>query len=421
MSYRNCTIQDLVDEGLLHKPIDGNHGNIHPKSADFVDEGIPFVMASDLQNGVVNLKKASKISVMQASSLQKGFSYSGDILLSHKGSIGLVAKVPELDTDYIMLTPQVTYYRVKNDQELDADYIKYYFLSDIFQWTMKNLSGGGTRSYIGISAQRKLPFILPELETQKMIVSVLNSWDDYLEKLDQKIEAKKNIKKGLMQQLLTGKSRLPGYKSEWTETHLSAIAKVDSGFGFSEKFQGHSDKEIPFIKVSDMNLSGNETKITVWNNSVTADEMNQMKARTFPLGSIVFPKIGAAINTNKKRLLTRPTIVDNNVMVLIPIETVSANFLFQWMLAFDLKRWANDSGVPSMRKSEVEAHLLKIPSDFDEMREIGEILNVADDEIEALSLLKRCVLDQKKYLLNNLVTGKISTSKSTEVKEAVHA
>ena len=89
--WRYCLIQDLVDEGIIEKPMDGNHGNIHPTSSDFVPSGIPFIMANCIKDEVLVLDECNFISKEQADSLQKGFSKNGDVLLTHKGTVGTTA------------------------------------------------------------------------------------------------------------------------------------------------------------------------------------------------------------------------------------------------------------------------------------------------------------------------------------------
>src|SRR5665648_951459 len=74
-------VASLVKGGILEKPIDGNHGNIHPKSSDFVENGVPFIMASDLDNGQINYNDCKFISENTANNLQKGFSEPGDVLI----------------------------------------------------------------------------------------------------------------------------------------------------------------------------------------------------------------------------------------------------------------------------------------------------------------------------------------------------
>ena len=159
--------------------MDGNHGEKHPKSTDYVPAGVPFIMANDLSEGTVNLKTCAFISQKQADSLDKGFAKPGDVLLTHKATLGRTAIVPNTYST-IVLTPQVTYYRCKNG--LYNKFLKYYFDSPKFQKIFLNWAGSGsTRLYLGITAQRKLPIVLPPIEEQKRIADILSALDDKIE------------------------------------------------------------------------------------------------------------------------------------------------------------------------------------------------------------------------------------------------
>jgi type I restriction enzyme S subunit len=129
--WRETTVGELVAEGLLDRPMDGNHGEMHPKGSDFVEHGIPFIMASDLADGRVDTTHCAFISEEQARSLRKGFARPGDVLISHKATMGRTAIVGKLDVPFLMLTPQVTYYRVLKPELLSRCYLKYYFDSPI--------------------------------------------------------------------------------------------------------------------------------------------------------------------------------------------------------------------------------------------------------------------------------------------------
>ncbi|WP_118790083.1 restriction endonuclease subunit S [Haemophilus haemolyticus] len=187
------TVQELVDLQIIEKPLDGNHGSIHPTSKDYVEDGIPFIMASDLSNGLVNFSSCKFITEKQANTLRKGFSIAGDILLSHKATIGRTATVQENKYPFLVLTPQVTYYRVKDKQKLNNLYLKYYFDSQYFQSILQQWAGSGsTRAYIGITEQLKLPIILPDIDIQNEIV-------DIIDRLDQKIYLNTQINQTLEQ------------------------------------------------------------------------------------------------------------------------------------------------------------------------------------------------------------------------------
>ena len=177
--WRSYTVLQLVDKGMLEKPFDGNHGAIHPKASDYVPVGIPFIMANDLVEGKVAYNSCHFISCSQASSLKKGFAKPGDVLLTHKATIGRTAIVG-IEYPSIILTPQVTYYRVKKG--INNRYLKYYFDSDPFQQLFQSWSGAGsTRAYLGITEQLKLPIVLPSLAEQNSIAAILSSLDDKIE------------------------------------------------------------------------------------------------------------------------------------------------------------------------------------------------------------------------------------------------
>jgi type I restriction enzyme S subunit len=144
----------------------------------------------------------------------------------------------------------------------------------------------------------------------------------------------------------------------WRWVRLGDIGDVVNGYGFAEHLQGRTDLPFPFIKVSDMNASNAETVISRAANTVDEAILKQLRARTYPAGTVIFPKVGGALLTNKKRLLGAEATFDNNVMGIVPKE-VDSQFLFYWMQSFDLRTIANIQALPSIRQSDVAA--LKIP------------------------------------------------------------
>ena len=202
------SVRILIGMGELEIQ-DGNHGEIHPKSDDYVDEGIPFILSNNIISGEVDYTNCNKINKEQADSLRIGFSKAGDILLSHKGSIGKVAFVDRTPTDYIMLTPQVTYYRTKMNV-ISNKYLFHYFQSYYFQEMMLLLSSdGSTRNYIGIIDQRNLNIITPPISEQQQIVNYLDKEttkiDSLVEKETQRIKLLKEYRQSLISEVVTGK------------------------------------------------------------------------------------------------------------------------------------------------------------------------------------------------------------------------
>ncbi len=161
---------------------------------------------------------------------------------------------------------------------------------------------------------------------------------------------------------------------DWPMVSIQETATVQSGFGFPKDFQGNTDEEIPFLKVSDMNLPGNEIQIVSWNNSVSRSILAKLKAKSFPVGTVIFPKIGAAIATNKKRILSKESTYDNNVMGIVPHpDKLLPTFLHTYLLSFDLSSWASQSQPPSMRKTTVESHKIPLPPLAEQEAIVSEI------------------------------------------------
>ncbi|USH19779.1 restriction endonuclease subunit S [Staphylococcus pseudintermedius] len=186
MEFKKSTVEELIEQDVIEKPMDGNHGSIHPKTKDFTDVGIPFITAADIHSDKVDIEKANKLSEKDAQKLKKGFAKKRDVLLTHKASVGRTAVVNNMEYDYIILSPQVTYYRIKDTTTLLPEYLYLYFKSNYFNQIINQWAGGSTRKYIGITAQKKLPILYPSIKNQKKIV-------DFIMTFEYKVQVNKKI------------------------------------------------------------------------------------------------------------------------------------------------------------------------------------------------------------------------------------
>jgi len=258
--WKTMSVADLVAEKVIEKPLDGNHGGTHPKSSDYVEHGIPFVMANSFASGRVDLTNCKFITKARADKLQKGFAISGDVLLTHKGTVGSTAVVGPLETEYIMLTPQVTYYRVTDATRLNSFFLRHYFDSGPFQSLFVSLAGGGTRAYLGIVRQLALPIICPPVREQSAIAEALNDADALLGALDRLIAKKRDLKQAAMHQLLSGQTRLPGFRGAWGtstigrefEVKLGKMLDADRNVGVPKPFLGNRAVQWGQIDISDI-------------------------------------------------------------------------------------------------------------------------------------------------------------------------
>lgn len=140
---------------------------------------------------------------------------------------------------------------------------------------------------------------------------------------------------------------------------LGEVCEFRAGWGFPEVEQGLAEGKYPFYKVGDMNNS--EMFMDTANNYISEETSKKLKCKPAPKGTIIFPKIGATMNTNKKRILTKQSCYDNNVMGLIA-KSVNDRFLYYFFSQYKLIDFAKGTGaVPSLDTNRLKALPIPLP------------------------------------------------------------
>lgn len=195
-------------------------------------------------------------------------------------------------------------------------------------------------------------------------------------------------------------------KTDWEQRKLGDIGKARSGVGFPDVEQG-GVTGIPFFKVSDMNLDGNENEMTVANNYVTAEQIAVHRwSPITELPAIFFAKVGAAVMLNRKRLCRFPFLLDNNTMAYSLSSTKwDADFAKALFGTVDLTSLVQVGALPSYNAGDVESMEIYLPSLL-EQEQIGGFFKQLDNLItlhqQKLKLLKQI----KKAMVNCFFTEK---------------
>ncbi len=172
-----ATVIELQRKGILRVE-DGNHGENRPRRDEFVQHGVAFIRAADMEDGRVLFDSASRINDQALQRIVKGIGAPGDVLLSHKGTVGKVAFVP-MNAPPFVCSPQTTFWRSLNPNILDRRYLYFYLRSPAFQQQLKTRAGETDMApYVSLTSQRALALALPPIGEQHSITRVLTALDD---------------------------------------------------------------------------------------------------------------------------------------------------------------------------------------------------------------------------------------------------
>ena len=206
-------------------------------------------------------------------------------------------------------------------------------------------------------------------------------------------------------------------ESEWGEIPqgwacgaLGDVCSFTAGSAFKPEHQGSSDGDYPFIKVSDMNLAGNEVFIQSANNYVSKGQQSEMKAKLHPPGATVFAKIGVALTSNRRRLLTTPTIIDNNLMSANPVDENSGRyFLYSMLNMIDFNTLVSGTALPYINVSDLK----KIPI----VRPMHEVVLAFETKVSSTFTMMQTLAAQsstlaktRNILLPKLISGEVEVS-----------
>ncbi|MEK7225124.1 MAG: restriction endonuclease subunit S, partial [Bacteroidota bacterium] len=196
--------------------------------------------------------------------------------------------------------------------------------------------------------------------------------------------------------------RFPGFEGEWEEKRLGEIGRFVSGIGFPREEQG-GNEGIPFYKVSDMNLSGNESEMHVANNFVSKDQIKENRYKVIEGPSIIFAKVGAAIFLDRKRI-AQIFLIDNNMMAFTPKKhIVYLKYVFD---RIRLAQYAQVGALPSYNQSDLSIIKVQLPQE-EEQKKIADFFGTVDEWIENLKAQKGKWEEYKKGMMQKIFSQEI--------------
>ncbi|EFP2239982.1 TPA: restriction endonuclease subunit S, partial [Escherichia coli] len=202
---------------------------------------------------------------------------------------------------------------------------------------------------------------------------------------------------------------LPG---GWEWTRLINLGIWALGSGFPNVVQGSTDKEILMCKVSDMNLEGNEKFIFSTKNTISKDLADEYKIKISEPGTIIFPKIGGAIATNKRRILVQDTAIDNNCLGIKPCDAISGEWFYLILNTLDMSKYQSGTSIPAINQSVIGSIPIALPSLKMQEKIVSYVITLMSlcDQLEQQSLTS---LDAHQQLVETLL-GTLTDSQNAE-------
>ena len=279
------------------------------------------------------------------------------------------------------------------EENLIPELLPFLIQSDGFFEKALSTSAGSLSPRTKFKELADYEFLLPPKDEQKRLAELLWAADEMIEK--EKLSFK------LLEKLYHSNINSI-FNSQKKYCKLGLLCNVKSGFAFPMKYQGYKGLPIPFFKVSDMNHLDNRYEMNISENYVDESILKSIKGQTFSVGSLIFPKIGATIYTDKKRLLSVDSIVDNNIMVLVPNkELLNPYFLYYFFNTFKLADIINTGAVPTISAETVRN--IQIPQlDIEEQ---NSIVNVIESIVVIMK--KQGLLVEESQQLKQKIINKI--------------
>lgn len=322
----------------------------------------------------------------------------GDLLVcARNGSKQLIGKNAYIDKDYnYSFGAFMSVFRSDYNE-----YIYQLFQTDMYKKQIQaNL--GATINQITTKDINSFQFPFPKnIKEQQKIASILSTWDKAIELKEKLIEQKKEQKKGLMQKLLTGEVRLPGFQGKWRKVKIKDLSKVVTGTTPSTSNKTYyQDGVYPWITPTDINeskyIASSERNLT---------KIGLEKGRFVPAGSLLITCIASI---GKNAILTKDGSCNQQINAILPSANHSNEFLY-YRLSMDTQRLetlAGKSATAIINKNSFENFQIDIPT-FAEQLAIAKVLSQIDQFIELAITELEMLKQQKKGLMQLLLTGKV--------------
>ena len=371
------------------------------RTPKYQSEGIAIVSPGNIQWGPLQLQACRRVSEEEYSSLMDHCTVElGDLVFGRNQSVGIASYVAStepfaLGQDTVLMKPE----------QVTSEFLFAVLQSQSTKRQIFRFLGGSTFGRINLKDLRKLTVPFPPLVEQKRIAEILSTWDRAIETTEKLIANSEAQKKALMQQLLTGKKRLPGFTGEWKQKKFDELFQIVIGGTPSRNnptyWSATVDAGLPWIAISDLKSKC----ISRSKEAITQEGAKNSNVKWLEAGTII---LSFKLSIGKKAILGIDAFTNEAICGLVPKNenAVDRNFLFHMLEQMDLEE-SVDQAVKGKTLNKAKLREIRMPTpSFKEQQAIGEALEAADQHLEELGQLRKRLIKEKSALMQQLLTGK---------------
>lgn len=369
------------------------------KTAPVVDLPTPYKMirTTNVRNGRVNTEDVRFVREQTYIEwTRRGKPQKGDLIFTREAPVGEVGVLE--DDQGVFLGQRTMMYRVAPEKA--NNYFVFYSLQTTFcQKQIEDFSNGGTVAHMRVPDCGEILLNVPPLIEQKKIAQILSTWDQAIATTEGLLNLARQQKKALMQQLLTGKKRFPGFEGKWKRIHLKAVL-------YEEKARNRSNLIERVLSIT--NHSGFVLPEEQFSKRVASDDVSNYKI----VKKGQFGYNPSRLNVGSFARLDRfeeGLLSPMYVVFSIKPDQLNSEYFLNWMQSNEAQQRINGSTQGSVRDSVGFDALCGFPSllpSIEEQEKIASILAASDQEIETLQSQLDGLKQEKKALMQALFTGK---------------
>lgn len=377
--------------------------------SDYVDGGVPVINPMQIVEGKIQPTPSMAITEQAARKLSEFRLSAGNVIIGRRGEMGRCAFVRTEGHGWLCGTGSMI---IRTKPSLDARFLQRVLSSPPIITAIENASVGSTMINLNQGTLGNLLVPLPPTKAeQEAIAEALSDADALIESLEQLLIKKRQIKQGAMQELLTGKKRLPGFTGEWEVKRLGNTAILKARIGW----QGLTTAE--YLDSGDYYLvTGTEFKdgYIDWNNChyVTESRYKQDKYIQLKEHDVLVTKDGTIGKVALIANLPKPATLNSGVFVIRPVEDAFHPEFFYYLLCSNffvefLTQLSAGSTINHLYQKDFVSFVYRTPPTNDEQSAIATILSDMDAEIAALEAKLAKASQLKQGMMQELLTGRI--------------